>query len=373
MDERNDPNLLFWFYLADNKKNLRKKLLSPETGPYLFFRRNKTGVQALLAEYMAHDQVPQVFLHGSPHIDNYAKTEQGYGMIDFDRAYIGPYLWDLACVLLAIALRNPETYRQPLSAKIKETFIGTYEDALQHPDRPYLPYQPLELITPKRWEIDPDLYLEDKHKWAKQLHEAKLPEKDPIADALFQGYRLHLEDKALLTGYHVKQRARAAGSFGRKRYLFLLTHADKTPCLLDMKETKNYLNWDWPHLAYYHSPFQHEGERMRHAAKIYAPGLAKGESYATVNGIQYWGRTIPFLNRKPAKCFSLDDQISFAYSAASQLARGHALAVHQTDPDRLLAHLHTQWATLNKQIEAIKTALFAVWEQCCVPSVKVKK
>lgn len=363
MDETN-IRTLFWHYLADEPHSVQSKLVDLETGPYLFFRRSKTPIQARLAQLFPAQDVPRVFLHGSPHIDNYAHMSTGYGIIDFDRAYIGPYVWDIVCSLLAINLRNPETHNGPIPKSVRHHFYETYLEHFQHPDLAYQPYAPLEKIKAKKWETDITVYLEDNHKWAKKLHHTALPLDDPIANAVLEEYKKHLSDSTLLSNHELTQAGRAAGSFGRRRYLYVLAAKDEktAPVMLDIKETRNYLEADWPHNEWYQSPCAHQGQRMVEAARLHTPTCAPLESYATVNGIQYWGRQVPILNRKPGKIFNEANQVAFAICAASQLGRGHRLGLQATDPSVMLEHFKEHFDTLITITEKIQTELLSVWQ-----------
>src|SRR3990167_6844325 len=165
---------LFWRYVEDDALKIQHRLREKDTGPYLFFRLSKSAIQERLAQLFPLIHVPQVLLHGSPHIDNYVKTAQSFGMVDFDRAYIGPYIWDIVCVLLAIALRNPETYASPIATPLWQVFGDSYLQHFQHPAMPYRAYAPLEFIKPKAWELDSRLYVSDQHKWAQKLDKNSL-------------------------------------------------------------------------------------------------------------------------------------------------------------------------------------------------------
>lgn len=360
------PELLFWHYIDEEPRSIHQKLADKEIGPYLFFRRSKTGIQARLAQLFPHDHVPKTLLHGSPHIDNYIKTTDFFGMIDFDRSYIGPYIWDIVCSLLAINLRNPARHFRPFSKEILQTYYETYRHHFQHPDLPFLPFEPLELITPKAWETDIMLYLKGHHKWAKKLHNSPILLSDPVVNALLEKYPAHLPKPNPLVNYQLIQAARTTGSFGRRRYLCLLQNKTEKaePILLDIKETKNYLQQDWPHNKWYESLWQQQGQRMIQGAMLYAPASVQLESYATVNGLQYWGRQIPILNRKPAKLFSKSDQVDFAKSAASQLGRGHCIGIYQDKPKVLLTHFEQNFEKLIEITETIQAELMVVWRSC---------
>lgn len=358
--------VLFWHYTYDEPTEVQEKLADSEVGPYLFFRRSKSAIQERLAQLFPHQQVPKVFLHGSPHIDNYVKTQSGYGIVDFDRAYIGPYCWDIVCAMLAIHFRNPELHYSALPEVISQTFSQYYLQHLQHPDLPYQPYEPLEAIKPKKWELDIAQYVEGKHKWAKKLEHQQLPTDDVLANAIFQQYLHNLDDASVLAHYQIANISRAEGSFGRRRYLLLLTPTvpDYDPIFIDIKETRDYLALPWPHNQWYSSPCEYQGQRMIKAAKLYAPSCVQLESFACINGIEYWGRQVPILNRKPDKVFSLADQIAFAKAAGSQLGRGHSLAVQDTSVANLEKHFNQSFDKLIEITQKMQRELMAVWKQC---------
>lgn len=364
MGELESVTTLFWHYPEDEPVKIQHRLCAEDTGPYLFFRRSKSPIQARLAQLFPLIHVPQVLLHGSPHIDNYAKTAQGFGMVDFDRAYYGPYVWDIACVLLAIALRNPETLTAPLPTAIWQVFADSYLQHFQNPTVPYRAYAPLEFIKPKAWELDSHLYVSEQRKWAKKLDKNRLSCDDPLACALYEDYLSHLATPQALQHYSISQIARAEGSFGRRRFLYLLESRASSPIMIDIKQTRNYLDSAWPHNRWYSSPCLHEGQRMIQAASIYAPDCMQLESFATLNGVEYWGRQIPIMNYKPAKLFTEADQTAFAESAASQLGRGHRLALHNTTATELQQHFETHFHKLVNVTEKIQSELLTVWKKC---------
>jgi uncharacterized protein (DUF2252 family) len=355
---------LFWHHLANEPTSIQHRLCENDIGPYLFFRRSKSAIQARLNELFPLVHVPQVLLHGSPHIDNYVKTAQGFGMVDFDRAYIGPYVWDIVCALLAIALRNPETHNSSIPTPIWQVFADSYLQHYQHPTLPYRAYAPLEFIKPKAWELDSRLYVCEQRKWAKKLDKNTLPCDDPLALALYKTYLSNLSTPHTLEHFKLKKIALATGSFGRQRFLYLLDNATQAPILIDIKQTRNYLDAAWPHNCWYSSPCSHQGERMIQAAQIYAPDCIQLESFATLNGVEYWGRQIPIMNRKPAKIFTEADQTAFAESAASQLGRGHRLALHKTTATALQQHFDSHFRKLVSITEQIQHELLVVWRKC---------
>ena len=53
-------------------------------------------------EYLG--DIPSVNHHGDAHLENYAITEQGRGLTDFDDTTIGPMILDLVCFGVSIHL-----------------------------------------------------------------------------------------------------------------------------------------------------------------------------------------------------------------------------------------------------------------------------
>lgn len=357
---------LLWHHPWDENEKSQAKLLEPDTGAYYYFRRSKSAVNERLTQLIDHRKIPNVFIHGSPHIDNYAKTLAGAGMVDFDRAYVGPYVWDLLCVLLATSFRNPKHEQKPINQQIIDSLLEAYLYSYQHPEEDYQRFEPLENINPKEWELDSRTYLKSEKKWAKRLSLTALETDDPVAVPLLNSFIRNSPDQSQYSAYQIQQIAYASGTFGRKRYIYVLGQDPKSsPILVDIKQTKNYLAMPWRYVRWYKNPYQHDGQRLCEAAKLYAPGFAPGESYATLNGVDYWGRLIPTLNRKPAKIFDEEQQVQFALSAGSQLGRGHRLSLQEISQQDFQQHLIKTYPELVTAAQTIKEELVIVWRAYC--------
>lgn len=362
-----DLQTLYWRHPKEDGRKVHVQLLHPEAGPYLYFRRVKSPLQTRLAQLVENSKIPKVFLHGSPHVDNYVKTLEGFGLLDFDRAYIGPYSWDIVCALLAVSLRNPQTHHTFLSASLCNVFFENYLEHFHHPEKPYLPYAPLEKVILKPWEKTMEAYLLAGKKWAKKLKKDSLPADDTLALALLKDFFSHTEKNPLKKGYNIASIHNTQGTFGRKRFLYVLqsNHNNQEPIFIDIKETRHYLASAWPHWKDYHNPFHHEGERMMAASQLYAPGITKSEGYATCNGIEYWGREIPTLNRKPSKIFRAHEQEAFLIMAGSQLGRGHALSLQDISAENFLTHFQEHSKKLTQISAVLLKELMNVWGVYC--------
>lgn len=364
-----DPGTLalFWRYPGDDAPAIHKKLLDLDKGPYLYFRRIKTPIQARFAQLMDHQTMPVVFLHGSPHLDNYVKTQDGAGIIDFDRAHYGPYGWDIVCLLVSLGLRNPLTTNKALPAVIAKTFKKSYLLSFQHPEQEYKEYMPLAKVHPKPWETSTATYLAANKKWGKKLQSHAISTEDPLALAVLNEYLKTQPDVTLLKSYTLDSAARCYGSFGRARFLYALSPPARLKkkqdrILLDIKQTRNYMNPHWPHNRWYRAPLPHQGERMIAASRLYAPRCMLREGHATVNGEEYWGRQVPPFSRKPAKLINQLEQIHFANAAGSQLGRAHRLSLQVITPDQFLNHFNANYDRFVAAATQLNHEIFLAWK-----------
>ncbi len=355
--------VLLWHLPWDESEKNQPKLLSPEKGPYFYFRRSKSPLHERLTQLIDYRSIPNVFIHGSAHIDNYAKTQFAAGMVDFDRAYLGPYVWDIVCVLMAIHLRNPKHFHKALNKDISEQFQQEYIHHFKHPELNYKTFAPLDKVNVKSWEENIHNYLKSGKKWAKQLSSENLSDNDPFATSLLEEFIHHHPLKDSFKNYKIKTVAFGNGSFGRKRYLYILEKKKSGPVIIDIKQTKNYSAMPWNFMKWYRNPFTTDGQRLLEACKYYAPKFAEKESYALVNGVDYWGREVPILNRKPDKLFDKDKQIAFAVSAGSQLGRGHRLSLYEIEQDDFLKQFTQLMPEVVKITNVLLEETMAMWEE----------
>lgn len=119
---RDDPDLL-------RQPALRERLRS---GPHAYFRFINARFTALVCERLLGRLTPQptVTLHGDAHLEQYAVTDRGRGLADFDDASSGPALIDLArfavSVRLAVRERGWSGEEAPIAA-----FLSGYAAALR--------------------------------------------------------------------------------------------------------------------------------------------------------------------------------------------------------------------------------------------------
>lgn len=110
---------------------LRARLL---TGPHAYFRFVNARFAALVCERQAQLVAgqPAVTLHGDPHLEQYAVTERGRGLTDFDDASLGPAVLDLARFATSIRLALRERSWDGAEALVSR-FLEGYAAALRQP------------------------------------------------------------------------------------------------------------------------------------------------------------------------------------------------------------------------------------------------
>jgi hypothetical protein len=306
---------------------------------FLFFRRSCMSRQARFTELAQVGRMPRVFLHGNPHVDNFAKTPSGEAMIDFDRSRLGPYAWDPVRFFCSISLRRAEPDDSFLPMSAVRAFSEGYVAAFREPERAIRVEAILPESQPKSEEQSTRAYLEANRKWAKRMR------KNPVftTHATVQGM-LHLYCKSrnepdLLERYQVREAGIAEGTMGKPRVLTVLeskTAAGEDQILLDLKEV-----YEDPNTEHFFNPFVHHGLRMIEAAYVYAPGFEQRLGFFTWRDHQYWGRQVP-----PFKA-SIDGNLppqkidALSHAVGVQLGRGHRRSLRETPPQVLLDHWHT--------------------------------
>ena len=311
---------------AGDADNIRRNYMSEKHGAHFYFRNMLLPMQERFAQLIDHGIIPRVFLHGSPHIDNYAKTAQGAAMVDFDRARVGPYAWDLARLMVSISLRQKREHGF-LDPKVLKQLRRGYLHGLRHPERPFSEMRKLKDVEPEEDETSTDAYIKAEKKWVRELRADPLPVDAPEIAALLDGYMKNRNEPDLLKEYAVEEAGRGQGSMGF-RGIFLVVLAPRDPksgkdrILLNIKEVRSDPDTKW-----YRNPASGDGQRMMMASELYAPGWELRPGYADLNGTQYFVRQIPPLNAKLKKMLDLEEQEDFAYSVGTQLGRAHRLSL----------------------------------------------
>lgn len=314
------------------QKRLSRLNLTRKEARYLLFRLAGPAMQGKLHRFVDLSRVPKTFIHGNPHIDNYVKTMRGSAMLDFDRSRIGPYCWDIIRFLSSISLRRAENDGF-LNHKVVEHFIDAYITHFLHPDIPSKQLKMLKGAEPLKWQMTSKEYLSENKKWARKMREHQLSPKNEAAVAILQKFLDSRKESNLLNEYSIAEVGLTPGSLGKQHYIYSLlpknvdSHLDAI--IMDIKEVYDEKDTKW-----FTNPYPHHGIRMIEASKLFADGMEERLGYCTHNSKQYWGRQIPSFAVKVKKNLNVDEQCDFAYSVASELAKGHRKGLkHASDAE----------------------------------------
>lgn len=327
---------------AGDAENIRRNYLHEKRGAHFYFRNMLLPMQTRFAELLDMSSTPRALLHGSPHVDNYAKSGQGAAMVDFDRSRVGPYTWDLVRLMVSLSLRRKKDAKGLLDKEVLKQFHKGYLRGFRHPDRPFSEVRELKDIEPADDETTTNAYLKANKKWAKEMRRNALAADDADVVALVNSWDEGRGD-GVLKDYFIEEAGRGQGSMGfRGLFLIVLAPKDKRSgkdrILLNIKATRTDPDTEW-----YKSPYGSEAERMKAAAELYAPGWELRAGGAVLDGVEYYARQLDPLNAKIKKMLNADLQEDFAYAVGTQLGRAHRLSLQDATPAELEAHLESNF------------------------------
>jgi hypothetical protein len=114
-------------------------------GPYNYFRFiNIRFAEAVCLRFQKQlGAIPNVNLQGDAHLENYAVTERGRGLTDFDDATVGPMVLDLVRFGVSVHLACRVNGWEDKAESIVKSFLSSYGAALENPE---LTIPPPELV-----------------------------------------------------------------------------------------------------------------------------------------------------------------------------------------------------------------------------------
>lgn len=117
------------------------------------------------------DGAPQFNLHGDAHVEQYAVTDLGRGLTDFDDSSSGPAIVDLARLSVSLRLAAQMRGWQARTDEILARFFQGYREALENPEvEPPIP--PLAERLTEEFEYDREEYFE----WVETISDPVPPE-----------------------------------------------------------------------------------------------------------------------------------------------------------------------------------------------------
>ena len=310
---------------ANDSPDLIDEYRHPERGLHRFFRHTHAAMQRRFVDLAEVEAMPRAFLHGNPHLANYAKTTRGAAMVDFDRARFGPFGYDVSRFLVSVSCRRAdESDGRLLHPAVLDSFRRGYLLGVSAPGLGWEEMRDLRKKQPKRWQQDLVRYLEKGRQWGGRLAQHAIDPRQPRLQALLESYLESRGELELASVYSIASAAEVPGSLGKLHTLLLLepNRDDIDPRLVDVKEV-----YDEPDDAYFMNPFGHNGQRMVEAGELHAPGWEQNPGWATYDGVEYWVREIPTQNEKLKRRLTTVQQIDVCFAVASQLGRAHSLSM----------------------------------------------
>ncbi len=125
-------------------------------------------------------------LHGDAHLEQYAITDLGRGLTDFDDSSIGPGILDLIRFSVSCYLACRERDWLDSSDVIFDKFIDGYRDALKEPN--------IEIPEPTVARRIRSSFTYDRAKYFKWVESLMKPIPKAEADSLFQAYQPYVEN-----------------------------------------------------------------------------------------------------------------------------------------------------------------------------------
>jgi Uncharacterized protein conserved in bacteria (DUF2252) len=216
---------------------LRERLRS---SPHSYYRRVGSRFAAVICQRFAERaaSVPTVTLHGDAHLEQYAVTDRGRGLSDFDDSTSGSALIDLARFATSIELAARE--RGFAGGSAIAAFQSGYARALQDPDA-VAPEPALARELRRGFDRDRRAALARSESLMTPLPEGQTP-----PPAILQRASELLAEAAHrpVSFFHIKKLGSLAigiGSAGDERYLLRIeaaSTADKDDIILELKEVR---------------------------------------------------------------------------------------------------------------------------------------
>jgi hypothetical protein len=225
---------------SQNPKLLKRIL----RGPHGYFRFiNEIFAEEVCARFRDDlGWIPNVSLHGDAHLENYAITDRGRGLTDFDAAATGPMVLDIVRFGVSIHLASRANGWEEEAEPIVDSFLSGYRAALEDPG---LTVPPPELVSRirARFTTDRELTLAAQETLMQPLEVSREEFKREIEQYLDQMAEQHPELPPHF--FEIKNAGRlkiGIGSALDEKYLFQIEGSNKTHednVILEMKEVRD--------------------------------------------------------------------------------------------------------------------------------------
>ncbi len=309
---------------------LRARLRS---SPHAYFRFVNRPFARLVCARFADLDLPAVTLHGDAHLEQYAVTDLGRGLTDFDDSSAGPAIVDLVRFGASLHLAARERGWEGETDRLWTRFWSGYDLALRDPEaeapEPGLARRLQEGFSPDRLALlaRAEAFIET------------LPEPRPMLDEQTKEDTIALlaRNSGLPVSFFRAKKAGAIrvgiGSASDEKYLFRVegeTTSDDDDVLLEFKQIRDL--GAIPCIRYDPGPTR---IIVGHSRLAYEPFRYAGAVHA--GGLNFWVHAWP-LNYAELQ---IDDLRSpgelreVVYDAGVQLGRGHPKRWSTSEADRL--------------------------------------
>ncbi len=357
---------------SQNPKLLKRIL----RGPHGYFRFiNEIFAEEVCVRFRNDlSWIPNGNLHGDAHLENYAITEQGRGLTDFDDATIGPVVLDLVRFGVSIHLACRANGWEEKAEPIAHSFFSGYRAALEDPGLTIPPPKLVSRIR-ARFTTDRGQTLAALETLMQPLGVSREEFKREIEQYLDQMAEQHPELPPHF--FEIENAGRlkmGIGSALDEKYLFMIegpTKARKDNVVLEMKEVRDLheiscilLSEASPvrpilmqaRLAY--QPYRYAG------FVIFA--LSKGDERDKTFWLHEWANHYHELSIRTSFQTAADLH-DIAYDAGVQLGLGHPKSIADSYSDHLRRRLLITVAELQEKLDQTISDLtqqtIAAWQQ----------
>jgi hypothetical protein len=361
-----------YYELSQNPKLLQRI----RRGPHGYFRYiNIIFAETVCVRFQEHlGGIPKVNLHGDAHLENYAITERGRGLTDFDDATVGPMVLDLVRFGVSINLACRANGWQEKAEPLVKNFLSSYGAALRDPG---LTIPPPELVARVRasFTTDRELSLATKEELMKPLGEPLENFEEPFKQYIDQMAVKRPELPPYF--FEIKKAGRlemGVGSALNEKYLFEVegaTKAREDNLFLEIKEVRA-LHGISCILLSKENPMRPIVMQARLADKPYryTGFIVIGRNAGYKVDKMFW------VHEWPARYHELSIRTSFqtpkdlhdiAIDVGVQLGLGHPRSISDPDSNELRSRMLSTLAELQEDIEQTISDLtrqtVAAWKQ----------
>jgi hypothetical protein len=330
--------------------------------PHGYFRFINREVAHLVCQRFAAEKLPQVTLHGDAHLEQYALTELGRGLTDFDDGTRGPMVIDLARFGTSLELVSRIRGWPGRGLRAFDRCLAGYRAALRDPD--------LKVPVPSVASRLMEGFTDDRQKALDRsvaLVAQPLEVTPAFAAALGDYSRgVRLSEPDLAPGFFVAKSLGelrlGIGSALDRKYLARTegpTSASDDDVLLEIKEVRDLSA----------APCLQNGHGAgrvltSHSVIPYAPFLYPGG--LEWNDTSYWVHawTLNYRELVIEELRSADEMDEVAYEVGAQLGRGHVLPTpHRLEREAILAALAVHEPELKRTVHDLADATEAAWRR----------